>query len=306
MPSEDWKRATRELVDASSEPLGRRAKQCERPERLFHFTDVAGLIGILQNSSLRASLAPSLNDPSEIAHGLACAREQIEGYVGSVDKDFVRSIGRLLDLSNVPAAYRMELRAYVISFCARDDNALHWLHYGRSGAGVAIVFDGSALERAPFDLVKVVYTAAEQHALIESVIEATASCLSRNVSKFRGAEGDALVEVAANIAAARLRFIPPLMKHPGFETEEEWRLVTHDVGGQRVDGESLVTLPMGYRAVADRVVPYQELVFERLPATEIVLGWSAAMRLDDEGLGELMQNTSGKLKVSRSSIPVRP
>lgn len=137
MHSQNWKRAKDELVDASGRPLNGRINPTGRPDHLFHFTDSAGLVGILQNRSLRASLAPSLNDPSEVRYGLACARDYIDGYTGPVDPSFVRSVSPLLELANVPAKYQIELHAYVISFCARVDRALHWLHYGRSGTGVA-------------------------------------------------------------------------------------------------------------------------------------------------------------------------
>lgn len=306
MHSENWKRAKDELVDASTHPLNSRVNPSDRPDRLFHFTDSAGLVGILQNQSLRASFAPSLNDPSEVRYGLACARDHIERYAGPVDQTFVRMIGPFLELSNVPVEYQIELRAYVISFCARVDRALHWLHYGRSGTGVAIGFDAGTVQKRPFDLIKVVYDPAEQRAIIDAVIEAMGECLLRNLPNFTGTQRDDLIAVAAHIAAARLRAVTSLMKHPAFGAEDEWRLITHDVRGKRVSREHLIPLPIGYRVVSERIVPFQELVFDRLPVTEIVFGWSAAMEPDDQGLDELLQNTCGKLKISRSSVPVRP
>lgn len=306
MHSENWKRAKDELVDASSRPLNSRINPSDRPDRLFHFTDSAGLVGVLQKRSLRASLAPLLNDPSEIQYGLARARDHIEGYTGPIDQDFVRMVGPLLEIANVPPQYEIELRAYVISFCSRVDRALHWLHYGRSGTGVAIGFETRTVQKRPFDLIKVVYDPAEQHAIIDAVIEATGQYLAHNLPHFTGAERDDLIAVAAQITAARLRAIASLMKHPAFSPEEEWRLITHEVRGERVNREHLVPLPTGYRVVSERIVPFQELVFDRLPVMEIVLGWSAAMEPNDQGLDELLQNTCGKLKISRSSVPVRP
>ena len=137
------------------------------------------------------------------------------------------------------------------------------------------------------------------------MIEGTAKCLQRNLAKVPTAERDALIEVAATAAAGRLRAVASLMKNAAFAGEEEWRLVTHDVRGPRVAKKHLVPLQMGYRVVDDRVVPYQDLVFDLLPATEIVLGWSASMAPDDQGLAELVQNTCGQLEVRRSTVPVR-
>lgn len=306
MPSNIWKKAKDELVDASSEPLNGRMNPTDRPPRLFHFTDAAGVLGIFQGRCLRASLAASLNDPSEVAHGLKTARDYIDGYAGAVDHAFVRSIGPLLDLSNVPSHIQIELRAYVISFCARADRALHWLHYGRSGTGAAIEFDAIGVQKSPFDLVKVIYDTTEQAALVDSVISATATCLAKHLLTVQEAERDELVKVAAHIAAARLRAVASLMKHPAYCAEEEWRLITHDVRGERVNRDRLVELPIGYRVVAGRIVRYQDLVFDHLPATGIVLGFSSAMAPDDPGLDELLRNTGMALPITRSEVPVRP
>ena len=68
MHSDTWKKAKDELVDASGEPLNSRTNPANRPARLFHFTDPDGVVGIFKGSCLRASLAPSLNDPSEVVY----------------------------------------------------------------------------------------------------------------------------------------------------------------------------------------------------------------------------------------------
>lgn len=116
----------------------------------------------------------------------------------------MRRIDHVLEPANVRAAYRMEFRPYVISLCAHVESALHWLHYGRSGTGVAIGFDGAAIQRKPFDFFKVIYDPTEQRAIVDAVIESTATCLHQNVTKLSGSEVDDLIDVAAHIAAARL------------------------------------------------------------------------------------------------------
>lgn len=305
MLSKSWKKAKDDLVDASSEPLNERFNPPDRPASLFHFTDATGVAGILQARSLRASLAASLNDPSEVIHGIQTARNYIDGYTGPNDVGFVRSIGPLLDLSNVPSHLRIELSPYVISFCARTDRALHWLHYGRSGTGAAIEFDGNAIRKSPFDLVRVLYDLTEQTTFIESIINATATRLVSALPSVQETERVDLTKVAAYIAAGRLRAVASLMKHPAYREEEEWRLITHDVRGERVDPDRPTPLPFGYRVVAGRVVPYQDLVFDHLPATGIVLGFSSSMALDDPGLKELLKNAGLDLPIARSDVPVR-
>jgi hypothetical protein len=55
------------------------------------------------------------------------------------------------------------------------------------------------------------------------------------------------------------------------------------------------------------VVPYKEIVFESLPVTELILGASSPMQIDDQALAVLMENTLGTMfPISRSSVSVRP
>ena len=69
--SSRWQRAAASLI----ERVGKRAASGAdpRPERLYHFTDCAGLIGIFEKRTIWASLATSLNDPSEVRYGLNLA-----------------------------------------------------------------------------------------------------------------------------------------------------------------------------------------------------------------------------------------
>lgn len=69
--SSRWQRAAASLI----ERVGKQSASStdSRPERLYHFTDCAGLIGIFEKRTLWASLATSLNDPSEVRYGLDLA-----------------------------------------------------------------------------------------------------------------------------------------------------------------------------------------------------------------------------------------
>ena len=127
------------------------------PPALFHFTDCDGLIGILRTKTLRASLATSLNDASETRYAIERLRSCI--VTGSSPNKYLQSdvLRDFLDgrkLSGVPAR---DSRAYVVSFCATRE-AIHWLHYGRSGTGVALKFDGHALREVEhFKLCPIIY-----------------------------------------------------------------------------------------------------------------------------------------------------
>ena len=92
------------------------------PKTLFHFTDCGGLIGILKERCLRASLASALNDTSEVAYGIEMAKriagarsaggegrgfDRIERFLTANDDDdaYGSRIMRCVD-SNAPACSR--------------------------------------------------------------------------------------------------------------------------------------------------------------------------------------------------------
>src|SRR5581483_12485367 len=126
-------------IDAYLEKMLERS---ERPQVLFHFTDCAGLMGILQSQTLWASLATALNDASEttlaselLAFGgpMAITRSRHLPY------DFLERVSngelRLKDDDR-----STDYRTYVSSLCAKDVG-VHWMQYGHGGTGVAIEFD---------------------------------------------------------------------------------------------------------------------------------------------------------------------
>src|SRR5712692_6153718 len=142
MPSDQvdfWKEGGRDLSNNVEKFLESCSDTARAPETLFHFTDCEGLNGILTTKVLRASLATALNDASETKYAISrlCAHlkeKTIEprNFPADLLCQFLERriwIDGLIDDS----------RAYVASFCGANE-AIHWLHYGRAGTGVAIGF----------------------------------------------------------------------------------------------------------------------------------------------------------------------
>jgi hypothetical protein len=61
----------------------------EPPPLLYHFTDLVGLVGILDSRALRFSLVTALNDCSEIDHGIELANDVINKRHGNQTGDFL-------------------------------------------------------------------------------------------------------------------------------------------------------------------------------------------------------------------------
>jgi hypothetical protein len=219
----------------------------------------------------------------------------------------LQRVETFLDRSKSPAEWGMEWRAYIVSFCAVADTALQWLHYGHNGSGVAIGFDAELIEVKPFDLFPVLYDMGQQDALLRDILVTIDDLLVKLVPTVPPQDRDLLVLMASDLAANHVWMVAPRMKHPAFKGEQEWRLVTYEPRGKGVPPGFGVNMPVDFRTVAGRVVPYKKFKFEKLPALEIVLGASSPIQDNDQALAVLMEESiATHLPVSRSSVTVRP
>jgi hypothetical protein len=272
-----------------------------RPERLYHFTDCAGLIGIFEKRTVWASLATSLNDPSEVRYGLDLACDLFR-------KGRVTATNFSLDgMEKLVAARADESRAYIVSFCGNLNLAGQWLHYGRSGSGVAVGFYPERLTQPPYDLFRIVYRQEAQAEVINAIIRTIDETLGELLPTIEDESGrDRLKAVAADLAADHLWMVSPKLKHPSFEAEDEWRLIAYELRGPGAPHGPGPAGTTHFRASAGRVIPFKELSFETLPAFEVVLGSSCPMSTDDLGVLVLMEERLGaRLTVRVSNVPVR-
>jgi hypothetical protein len=299
-----------ELFEAGFQAVRAGMDCADKPDRLYHFTECQGLIGILTSRCLWASLATGLNDNLEVQYGLLRAERLLRaGRPGGIDPAFLTRVAYYLNSKNTSIDRLVEFDAYVISFCAREDLSVHWLHYGKSGTGCAIRFDTERLIHPPFDLTQIIYDETRQDQFIEAIIEKKWSIVRRYKLDTQDSRGNKILyEIAADSAAKCIRAGSPMLKSPAFTSEEEWRLITYDV---RVDGlEQKVGTPLAtkFRAATGRVVPYCEYSFDEIPITDVVIGASFPMAEEDPALVILFRNTvKGRpVNVVRSVVPIRP
>jgi hypothetical protein len=296
--STGWKSALAALTTESGRLTASGSE--EAPERLYHFTDCGGLIGVFERKTLWASLATALNDPSEVTYGLEVARELFRsGTVTAANFSF-DSVEKLL------ATQAAESRAYVISFCQNLNLAGQWLHYGRSGSGVAVGFYPRKLKHTSYELFPIVYEKPAQINVIGGIVRSLDGLLGRLLTTIAPEQKERLVGAAAPIVADTLWKTFPKLKHPSFAAEHEWRLIAYETGGPVGPDDERPTGETYFRASAGRVVPYKKVVFQDFQAFEVVLGASCPMRPADLGVLVVMEEKLGtKLTVRMSDVPVR-
>jgi hypothetical protein len=222
----------------------------EKHDKLFHYTNSAGLIGILENQSLHATHYKYSNDDMEIAairpvlkNYAASAFRRSLGHVeheGSPDEIALHCADKFIDdiyavTFGAPHRKHKFFEPYITSFCGhtgryeRDNGLLSmWRGYGRE-SGYAIVFDTVALvgllksetELHNYDLASlgdVVY--ANDEAELKSEFPNLEAAISNAVLAVNGGQSDQLEALFSEFATSASRY-----KHQGFQEEQEVRLI---------------------------------------------------------------------------------
>ncbi|SRR6056297_396645 len=194
-------------------------------ETLYHYTTLTGLQGIVGSAELRASDIRYMNDSTELRHTLELLNQQITRRIlAGVDNPEL--LNALLDwLSHRIVSGPMLFGA---SFRANGNLLSQWRGYSVHGKGVSMgMSPEQILSRAAaqsFEVTRCIYDRSEQERLINSIVDAVESLAAEHDMQelvngepwqglFQRIEGD-LLRIAA------------VLKHPTFEEEQEWRIIS--------------------------------------------------------------------------------
>lgn len=117
----------------------------EGPETIYHYTDDAGLKGILESGKMRVTDIFNLNDPSELRYGFHPAVE-IWKRRASIAPGVEQIAGLLEDFFT--QGFRGAAHYFTCSFSSDGDELGQWRAYADNGRGYALGFDRRGLESA--------------------------------------------------------------------------------------------------------------------------------------------------------------
>jgi hypothetical protein len=115
------------------------------PDVLYHYTNDAGLRGILETGKFWLTDIFYLNDPSELQHGLSVAADVLTREAEILDlpksNTFVKNFVEFLKTGIESTAHY-----FVGSFSIDGDDLGQWRAYADNGRGFALGFDGKQME----------------------------------------------------------------------------------------------------------------------------------------------------------------
>src|SRR5438105_13262936 len=108
------------------------------PPALFHYTDRAGLQGILTSGRLWATNARHLNDTSELEYACDLVDSVLQNRLKCASSRVVATF--LDDAYYTYSAYEALYAVFVTSFCSAGNELSQWRAYAGDGEGYSIGF----------------------------------------------------------------------------------------------------------------------------------------------------------------------
>lgn len=299
-----------------------KATDWKEPSKVYHYTDLEALRGIVRTGVIRATHLNYMNDPLEIQYGHKLCKEVLTEAAS-------KSVGKAKDLaqfgleafeefSDPSWAYTM---AYCVSFTESRDELTQWRAYANNGRGIAIGFDFSKLKdvlrsghdinEPGFRLVKMTYSPDEQHRILQKFWKAVTDSYLLVLEEGETGNYEDPKEQLGQYGAAQMLRLAGSFKQPGFIEENEWRALPVYMGEPYPRNIS-------FRVRNGYLIPYMEMRMRKdvegslVPISEIIIGPS----LDDPAISETLNLFLYALgydihrgtfpEISRSNIQLRP
>lgn len=261
--------------------------------KIYHYTDLNGLKGIIETGSLWATHFAFLNDSNELVHGINCLENALQYLKDDFNPKTLTSIQQALTHFKMHRASHV----YNLSFCLEPDLLSQWRGYSTT-QGVCLEFDDeelmASLELSSYQVFKnqVIYTKED------STLEARDEILTffNTLDVQDAISQDVMIEM---VHATKLAHsLPPFFKNDGFQEEKEFRMVILPDGPFE---------DVNFRINANGLVPYLILKAKgKLPLRNIQIGPRSNRSMMREGISFLLQSKGYKdIRISFTETPFR-
>lgn len=231
----------RSKLNGITSALEKRLRNAPIPKTIYHYTNDRGLQGILETGTLWFTDIYSMNDPSELRHGINHALEvaKSKAATGSkIDRFFLEPFAN--------AFYGGVERVadhFVCAFSTDGDDLGQWRAYADDGRGFAIGFDAEVLEQAfvkgqvahsLYGTYQVTYDDKELQNIQEQLISETIPCLSiLNAKTIFAHVSRYMQELAVGLASSCVE-TAICYKHEAYRNEQEYRFLQTFPSGRAI------------------------------------------------------------------------
>jgi len=223
-------------------------------ERLYHYTNFTGLLGIVDSRALWASDIRYMNDSAELKHTADLIHTEVTHRIGAghAKPDLLNQF-----LDWVTHRITNGHMLFASSFRSNGNLLSQWRGYSRLGKGVSLGFNPDYILRCAkqqsFQIGKCIYSRESQRRLISQVVDSVEALAEEHHPKSdnQKEQGDNSYHSVFHMIESDLLRIAAILKHPSFREEEEWRIVSPVI-------TDYVSAPVLFREGASMLVPYFE------------------------------------------------
>lgn len=280
------------------------------PKRIYHYTNDAGLRGILENKLLWLTDIFDLNDPSELRHGLNNASQTLFELTSDLTPECKFLAERFADF--VRSGVRETADYFCCCFSSEADELGQWRAYADNGHGFALGFDAESLERdfgVPGDGLRSTFPVAYddeklsniQREIIQSALEAVQLPDSGYLSEEWGRKYATLI---ATRLTSNAIYASTFFKHTAYKNESEYRFMS-------VFGIDNPPVTRKYRSRPYSLVKYIDYPWGQKSLAslkEIIIGPAAdrtkATKLANNCL-QAFGFSNSEVKIVQSTVPYR-
>lgn len=214
------------------------------PGMVYHYTNAAGLVGMLGSKTIWATEYRFMNDASEVELGIRHSMDLIERRIlREKDKKKIAFLKSLRDEMRVESSDS----SYVFSLTDRRDDLSQWRGYANDGKGFTIGFDAGLIYKQSesstvFSFGKVCYNKRTHEKKIDEAIEEFYKQLtSRN-------SFDTEIDACCSELESVIHSYCSGYKHSSFINENEWRINIYPFKEN-----------IKVRSSSEKLVPYVEI-----------------------------------------------
>lgn len=292
--------------------ISRAIIQRQPPDRLYHYTNTNGLMGILTSSRLWATHFRYLNDSSEIDYGFSLFSKIVEERLIATENPIVSEfLSRTIRTAN---AFDGMFEAYIACFCESGDLLNQWRSYTDMAGGFSVAFKARELgmrnkvenPSQDFILRKVEYDPEIQNKLINEVLSSAISVLAESTARLSPEDANLAIARCCHFIQIEVAEYLLCFKHSAFESEREWRLC-HIVTGLEQQHVSFRNGPYGITPyVCLDPSPIAGVNSNRLPIVAIRHGPTSNAQNVKFGLSKLVrQKGYAFVDISGTELPMR-
>lgn len=285
------------------------------PDSIYHYTNDSGLHGIIESGKLRLSNIFSLNDPSELSHGVSHAENillretknsppEVRAFAENFSRFCKNGINRSANF-------------FVCSFSKTEHDLGQWRAYADNGRGYALEFEANSLAGDFSSLdegrserrnqtFSIEYDDEQITRIHQDLIDATIPLISHPFEKAYdiAQTQQYLTELSILLSIYTLN-TALYFKHEAYEKESEFRFLELFEANQPIPD-------LKWRARSNELVAYREFLWRGLrprALKRIVIGPSAdrqkATQFVETCLRAYHPENQGMVEIDYSTIPYR-